>query len=186
MNYRISKFILLLFLASGCGDQSTQTSSYCNPLGGQSCLTPWPSSVYLVSDESTETGYALDIPQEALPKNINGIQLDPNLLLGKRDGFSPAAPIIMAFPEGISGDNLVHYSNYAQSLNDESPTLLINMNTGDRVAHFAELDMSATAKPDRQALYIRPAKRLEGNTRYAVVLRKSLKNKKLGSSLTTC
>jgi hypothetical protein len=51
------------------------------------------------------------------------------------------------------------------------------MDTGERVAHFAEVDLAAAATPDRQALYLRPAARLIGGHRYAVGLKTTLKRK---------
>ena len=42
------------------------------------------------------------------------------------------------------------------------------MTTGERVAHFAEVDVQADATPDSQALFLRPAARLVGGHRYAV------------------
>ncbi len=44
------------------------------------------------------------------------------------------------------------------------------MTTGERVAHFAEVDLAAQHMPDSQALLIRPAKRLIGGHRYAVAI----------------
>ncbi len=56
------------------------------------------------------------------------------------------------------------------SLGPDSPTVLIDMTTGQRVAHFAEIDMQADATPDSQALFIRPAARLIGGHRYAAAI----------------
>ncbi|HUH01412.1 MAG TPA: hypothetical protein VML75_05410, partial [Kofleriaceae bacterium] len=93
------------------------------------------------------------------------------------DGFSFAAPMIVAFEGGVDDSNLVHYSAYADSVGDTSPTVIIDMTNGGRVVHFAELDLAAAATPSRQALYLRPAARLHGGTRYAVGIRTSLKGK---------
>jgi len=162
---------------AGCGGDGGLTAeipAQCNPLGGSACITPWPWSAYEVEDATTASGYRLDIPDDALPANFQdkGVKGEQ---YNHRDGFSVAAPMIVAFETGIDGANLVHYSDYAASVTDDSPTVLIDMSTGERVAHFAELNVRANDKPDRQALYIRPAARLEGGTRYAVGIRKSLK-----------
>jgi hypothetical protein len=47
------------------------------------------------------------------------------------------------------------------------------METGERVAHFAEIDANAFERYDQQALYLRPAARLRGGARYAVGIRRS-------------
>ena len=52
----------------------------------------------------------------------------------------------------------------------ESPTVLLDMTTGQRVAHFAEVDLAAERTPDSQALLLRPAARLAGGHRYAVAI----------------
>ena len=46
--------------------------------------------------------------------------------------------------------------------------MIVNLTTGERVAHFAEVDVNETEDLDRQAVYLRPAKRLAGGHRFAV------------------
>jgi hypothetical protein len=52
----------------------------------------------------------------------------------------------------------------------DSPTVLLNASTGERVMHFVELDARAT-DPARQALILRPAVALEPGQRYIVAVR---------------
>lgn len=167
----------LALAAVACGgDTELATPKQCNPLGGASCITPWPSSVYEVDDPASATGRRLKIPAGALPTNIDKIAIDPapyNAL----DGFSSAAPMVIAFSTGIDPSNLVHYSRYEASVTLDSPTVIVDMGTGELVPHFAELDAPAAGQPDRQALYIRPAAMLKGSTRYAVAIKRSLKAK---------
>src|SRR6185436_5143625 len=51
----------------------------------------------------------------------------------------------------------------------DSPTVILDMTTGARVAHFAEVDVQAD-DPASQALLLRPAARLTGGHRYAVAI----------------
>ena len=153
-----------------------ETPEQCNPLGGQACITPWPSSIYEVDDPTTATGRRLAIPAGALPTNATGIAIDP-AHYNQRDGFSPAAPMIMAFATGVDPSNLVSAAHYEASVTDASPTVVIDMSTGELVPHFAELNAPAEGQPDRQALYIRPAALLKGGTRYAVAIKRTLKAK---------
>jgi len=145
-----------LAACGGDGGLTAEIPAECNPLGGAGCITPWPWSGYLVDDASTATGVRLDIPENALPANLDGKAVS-GTLYQDRDGFSAAAPMLVAFETGIDGANLVHYSNYAASITDESPTVIIDMSTGERVVHFAELNQRSVNQPDRQALYLRPA-----------------------------
>lgn len=171
--------ILPLVLVAACGDNDDNklaTPAQCNPLGGSACITPWPSAIYEVDDATSETGRRLAIPEGALPKNFDGIEVSPSLY-NSQDGFSYAAPMVTAFETGIDGSNLLNPSQIEMSVTDASPTVVIDLSTGELVHHFAELDAQAEATPARQALYIRPAKMLKPGTRYAVAIKKTLKAK---------
>jgi hypothetical protein len=169
---------LLLLFAAGCGDDEPafSTPAECNPLGGMNCITPWPSAIYEVEDQTTATGMRLDIPAGALPTSTDGYPIDP-APLNVRDGFSAAAPIITAFGTGVDPSNLVPYADYPASITDASPTVIIDMVTGERVLHFAEIDARVPEEPAKQALYLRPAVRLEPGRRYAVAIRTTLRAK---------
>jgi hypothetical protein len=154
--------------AAGCSNAtSLPVEAACNPLGDGHCMTPWPNSVFEVEDASSATGRRLAIPAGTLPSNAEGIAADPsgwNLA----DGFSPAAPIAMAWKSGVSPDDLPPLDNLDLSLAADSPTVILDMTTGARVAHYAEIDAQADGRPESQALLLRPAARLIGGHRYAV------------------
>jgi hypothetical protein len=166
---RVSWLIAVACTACGSSNTGLPIAANCNPLGFKNCMAPWPSSVFEVADETTATGRHLAIPEGTLPTNIDDIAGDPtgwNLA----DGFSPAAPMVIAFPGGVAPDGLPPFDNMDLSLASDSPTVLFDMTAGVRVAHFAEIDVAAEATPDSQALYIRPAERLIGGHRYAVAI----------------
>jgi hypothetical protein len=175
---RIIRLLTPLLVLAACGDDNLElaTPDNCNPLGGVRCATPFPSSIYEVDDATTATGRRVDIPKGALPTNIDGIAIEPDMW-NTLDGFSSAAPMVVAFDSGIDGANLVSYTNYAASLTDASPTVLIDLETGELLPHFAELDVRAADTPGSQALYIRPSKLLAGSHHYAVAIKKTLKAK---------
>jgi len=159
---------------AACESHRFAIAAECNPLGANHCLTPWPSSAFEVDDATSETGRRLAVPATAMPINDNGVAIDAtpwNLA----DGFSPAAPIVMAFPGGVSSDGLPPNDDYDLSLSPSSPTVILDMTTGQRVAHFAEIDEQADDTPDSQALFLRPAARLIGGHRYAVAITKLVK-----------
>ena len=89
-----------LLLAACGGDADLATPDQCNPFGGSRCITPWPSALYETDDAASETGRRLAVPAGALPTNIDGIPLDP-AISNKWDGFSSAAPPVIAFDTGI-------------------------------------------------------------------------------------
>jgi hypothetical protein len=106
--------------------------------------------------------------------HIDGIPVDP-AVYNKLDGFSSAAPMITAFSTGVDPSNLVYHDNLAASVTDASPTVIVDMATGELVEHFAELDAPAADLPNEQALFMRPSKMLKGSARYAVAIKKTLK-----------
>lgn len=155
---------------TGCSNiTSLAIEPACNPLGDGHCMTPWPSSAFEVDDSTTPTGRRLAIPDGTLPTSAEGVAVDPagwNIA----DGFSPAAPITMAWKTGVSPDGLAPADDLDLSLADDSPTVILDMTTGERVAHHAEVDAQAADNPGSQALLLRPAARLSGGHRYAVAI----------------
>src|SRR5690242_18929211 len=134
---------MLLLVAVCSRDVALPMKANCNPLGGNHCMTTRPSSVFECDDESTQTGRRLAIPQGTLPTNVDGISADPtdwNLA----DGFSPDAPIVLSFPDGVSIAGLPTHDHMDASLAADSQTVIPDMTTCQRVAHFAEVDAQVT------------------------------------------
>lgn len=162
------------FWLAACGGGSSGNTSdipdSCNPLGGgTACLLPWPSSVYLSPDASTETGFRVALPPGAMPVNMDGIAVDPTPW-NRFDGFSPSGALLAAFPQGVAPDGLPGHDDPAASLADDSLIVLVNMDTGERVPLFAEVDMNADDDAHR-ALIIRPLVRMAPASHYAVGIR---------------
>jgi hypothetical protein len=163
----------------------------CEILNNAECLLPFPSSRFLeeVGGE-TETGLRTKVPAVGLPDLI-GDPLDPapgNVF----DGFSPTAQILMHFPQGVNLDAsdapvLLHplccgqssatpyldvRTQDGRSVEVDSPTVLLDVDTGERVLHWVELDARAEGNPARQALFLRPGKSLVPGHRYIVAVRR--------------
>ncbi len=176
MRANVVSLSAVLVLAAACGDEpSFAIESHCNPLGAGACMAPWPSSVFEVADASTATGRKLAIPDGALLTNANLAPIDP-APWNRADGYSASAPMVAIFPGGVDPSTLLNQTRFAESLGASSTTVLLDMTTMQRVAHFAEVDATAAATPDRQALYVRPAARLIGGHRYAVAIRTAVKS----------
>ncbi len=168
---------LLVLLALGCGDDDSTDaldasvdagpppppSEDCNPLAPDwDCLLPFPSDVFL-------TGGAVVIPEAAqfvlkdAPADMLGLHTP--------DGFSIAAPILVHFPEGVDDSDLVGaFDDLDRAATLESPTLLLDTESGELVPHFAELDPLDDDQADVQALLIRPAIPLDYERRYVVAI----------------
>ncbi|HVP30288.1 MAG TPA: hypothetical protein VMW35_14125 [Myxococcota bacterium] len=152
----------------------------CDVLNDAECLLPYPSSKFLVPAH-TPTGYRLQIPQVAMPsQNGKPLSAAPYDVL---DGYSPTAQVLMHFPGGgvdpvLSDAPRIDPTTRTyddRSLDADSPTVLIDADTGERILHFTERDSRAPAPPDPYAdlapFFLRPARSLVPGHRYIVAVR---------------
>ena len=178
--------LAFLCLAAGCGGGAGGAAdggdgsvagvpgAPCNPLGSGDCLTPFPSTAFLAEDGTTATGWRVALSEDVLPENDDGVLLDPTFW-NRFDGFSAATYLLAYFPETVDPSNLPPVDDPAASLEATSPTVIIEVPSGERVPHFAELDANADEDDDdRQGLILRPVIRLKPGVRYAVGLHRSL------------
>ena len=150
-------------------------SATCDFLIQEHCLLPYPSSVFLKADATTPTGFRVNYVRETMPANLHKVHVDPTEW-NTFDGFSPGSLIEALFPEGVDGvaSNLPGITDMQHSLDADSPTVVINAETGEHIPHFAEIDVQASS-PATRMLLIRPGVRLRDATRYIVAIR-GLKN----------
>lgn len=145
----------------------------CDPLVPTYCSAPFPSNVYTVEDKATSTGRRVMLAQELLPADTAGLSADPTPWNGL-DGFSPGIAISAHFPDvtqdTLVAGNVASATSIPRSLEDDSPTVLLDVTTGERVPHWVDLD--ATGADEAQRLFmIRPAIRLNDASRYIVAIR---------------
>lgn len=143
----------------------------CEPLVPEHCALPWPSDYFTTPDPSTPTGLRLNVGPTTLPKALvrNRAHIDP-APLATRDGWSVNASLLAYLP-GASTTGFPTPLTIERSLEDASPTVVINAETGERVPHFSELDVSMADASAPQALIIRPVVALDHATRYIVAIR---------------
>lgn len=171
---RIRAALLLWVVGTAaCGGDEQTIANECNPLGGSGCMLPWPSMVYVTEDTTTATGFRLAIPPAAMPVNVDGVAVDP-APLNRWDGFSAMAPILAAFPTGVSVAGLPGHRDPSASLAADSPIVLLDMATGERTPFFAEIDQNVTDVTKRN-LIIRPLARLHTSARYAVAIKNTVR-----------
>ncbi|MBM4342945.1 MAG: hypothetical protein FJ100_06170 [Deltaproteobacteria bacterium] len=160
---------MLAGLASGCGsagdvvgplktDASAEVDlgplNECAPVFGAGCASVWPSFVFQKAAK-TATGVQNDLMPQWFPASAAGKAFDVaahNL----RDGVSPVSPVVILPPKPIDPKNLADETKPEASLAADSPTWMVDAASGQRIRHIAELDLNAAAKPDRQALILRP------------------------------
>lgn len=135
----------------------------CDPLAPDYCAFPFPSNVYTVPDAAMATGRRVQ-----LPVSMYTADPDPEPWTWG-DGFSPSGAV-MTFMAGATATGLPGHEDLDASLAEASPTVLVDAETYERIAHFSELDWSAE-DPTRRTLLIRPATRLAPGRRYLVAIR---------------
>ncbi len=159
-------------LLAGCGDDSStyDVPDGCNPLASDwDCLLPYPTDFFLEEDSSMPGGMRVVLPEVTLPVSEDAGPVD-FLTKTPTDGFGILPPILAYFPFELDDSNLVFWTDdIYESTGPDSPTVVLEADTGTRVLHFAELD--PRADPGHQALTIRPLERLEHGTRYIVAIR---------------
>ncbi|MFW2389790.1 MAG: hypothetical protein ACN4G0_15735 [Polyangiales bacterium] len=177
--------------AGSAGSGGAPTALGCDPLAPSYCGFPYPNDYWTVEDASTETGRRLALPEVTMPADRNGNRSNPDAF-NEMDGFSPGIAAMTHFP-GATVDGLATPDSIQESLGAESPTVIIEASTGERVPHWVDLDeyvvqakLRVDAMEDQpsfiidrnidelrqeQALMLRPAIRLEDSTRYIVAIR---------------
>lgn len=192
-------FCLLLATTVGCSDDSEGGNSNvpappigCDPLTPTYCGFPYPNDYFTVPDLDTATGRRLALPDEAMPPNASGERSDPGAF-NEMDGFSPGIAAMTHLP-GATVTGLPTPNTIDASLGADSPTIILDTVTGERVPHWVDRDewvveakLRSDAGEDRppfaipreldslrdeQALMLRPAVRLEDATRYIVAIRR--------------
>lgn len=172
---RRSRLALLAVLCA-CGGTSAPPPPDINLLGTTANVLPFPSSLYERADATSPTGVRLDVPASVMPSNADGVALDPTPI-DARTGWPSTVTILWAAPGGVDPSGLVSYRDLGASLGDGSSTVILDMTTGQRVPHFAEVDVNETMDFDHQAVYLRPAQRLASGHRYAVGIRNTLRSR---------
>ncbi|MCA9690815.1 MAG: hypothetical protein KC636_14505 [Myxococcales bacterium] len=149
----------------------SQVEEGCHPFATDVCMYPWPSNVYTRADAESPTGLYVDYKAELLPINETGDLFPVDEITNVLDGFSPNSQIRFVAPEGVDSSDLPPIDDIAASLEADSPIVLIDVDSGERWPFFAEVDALAADEPWRQAVFIRPMRRLDWGRRYAVGVR---------------
>ncbi len=145
-------------------------ASPCNPLGGQQCMLPFPSDYYTIAKPSMPSGRQIDFPLSAMPANSSGTRVTPTSWM-RNDGFSPGSEILVSVPNlDITTSAIPGNGDVAASLAANAPIVLLDANTMQRLAYWAEPD-ARNPNPATRLLIIHPAANLPEGSRIIVALR---------------
>jgi len=141
----------------------------CDDLNPRLCILPWPSDGFLAEDQDTVTGFHVEYTPQAVPHHETAPELDPapfRIL----DGHSPASQLMTMFDAPPDLGDAAGATTIERSLEDDSPTVLLDVASGARIAHWVELDAQSD-DPTRTVVYLRPADVLEEDRAYIVAWR---------------
>jgi len=179
----------LLLACSACGSDSKQESMGsdtnepqseptdtgddgwnwdCDPIAPSRCALPFPSTYFMEPSDTSVTGWQVALGEYTIPANIDGKTTSPQFL-NEKDGFSPLTPAITHF-KGATSEGLIGHLDLAAYLAEDAKTAIIDLATGERVLHFAEVDVG-TDDLDSRILMLHPVESLTMGGRYAVAIR---------------
>ena len=159
--------------ASDAGPAPVQIEGCENSLGAH-CLLPYPSSVFLRDDPTSATGFRVDLPEQHMPVDTMDARIQRLSTWERFDGFSPSTSLMAGFHGKVDASALPGELAIASTLTAESLTLLLDVDTGEWVAHFAEVDEWPARRDATTTLYLRPATRLAEDHHYIAAIRTGL------------
>jgi hypothetical protein len=157
---------------AGWGGGTDLLPSDCDPLVPTVCALPFPSDVWLADDTSglNPSGKMVSFGAKTLPKSTLSGKHAPASLFRDLDGFSTGLAPMTHMP-GATIDGLATPLTIPSTLDaTSSPTIILDAETGGLVPHWVDLD-TKVSNPNRRALMLRPATRLEDARRYVVAIR---------------
>lgn len=157
--------LTFLLFAACLGPVEIPHTEGCENLSARHCLLPWPSDRFLINDPTTVTGLRLQYEPSALPANAQGVRTSPRTF-SRLDGYSPATRVLYRFPGPPDLSRAPGQQSIERSLEPDSPTLLVDLASGERVAHWVEADVR-----EPTLLWLHPAEVLLPNRPYGVALR---------------
>jgi hypothetical protein len=144
----------------------------CDPLDPALCVLPYPNDFWLRAPPQGGPPVTT-FTNNTWPKSDSGTAFDVSRGWNGVDGFSPAQPTV-TYMANVNLDfaNIARVWDINESLSRGCVSALINAETGERVAHWVELDHSSDSwdvldpADDLRALMAWPALRLNDSTRY--------------------
>ena len=144
-------------------------SEFCDETNQLHCMLPFPSGAFLREDSSEITGYSLNIDGEAIP-DTSSAESGNMVILDRLDGFSPSTQIFTAFESTPDISDMSDQFDISPSIEEGHSSILLNMDTGEKVHHWIELDARAQ-EGEPTILFLRTIEGLDHDAAYAVAFR---------------
>ena len=142
----------------------------CDNLNPLHCMLPFPSDAFLIEDNSTVTGLRVNYAESTLPESgsmSNSGESAEIESLNLLDGMSPSTQIMTAFTTLPNLTGVADQYTIGLSMEAGHATTLLNLDTGEKVAHWVETDARAD-DAEATILFIRTMRSLEPNTAYGI------------------
>ena len=142
----------------------------CDNLNPLHCMLPFPSDAFLIEDNSTVTGLRVNYAESTLPESgsmSNSGESAEIESLNLLDGMSPSTQIMTAFTSLPNLTGVADQYTVELSMEDGHATTLLNLDTGEKVAHWVETDARAD-DAEATIVFIRTMRSLVPNTAYGI------------------
>ena len=142
----------------------------CDNLNPLHCMLPFPSDAFLIEDNSTVTGLRVNYAESTLPESgsmSNSGESAEIESLNLLDGMSPSTQIMTAFTSLPNLTGVADQYTVELSMEAGHATTLLNLDTGEKVAHWVETDARAD-DAEATIVFIRTMRSLEPNTAYGI------------------
>lgn len=142
----------------------------CDPIDPANCMFPFPNDFWMREQPDGKVG--IQFSPEGLPRDNLDTTIDP--VAGgwnDNDGFSTLSPLL-TYMDNVDLDRseAARYWDIEKSLDSHAPIVILDAETGERIAHFTELD-HYSGDDVSQTTMIWPAHQLRWSTRYIIGIR---------------
>jgi len=149
-----------------------EQNEFCDDVNPHHCMLPFPAPAFLNDDPSSTTGYNLMITDEAIPDSGSG-PTNAFHMINRLDGYSPSTQIFTTFDQTPDISGLAGHNSIEDSLSADHATVLINLDTGELLYHWVEID-ARTQDDEPTFVYLRTTRGLDHDTLYGVAYRNLL------------
>ena len=149
---------------------AVEQTTGCDNLNPIHCMLPFPSDAFLIEDNTTVTGLRVNYAENTLPVSGSLSNSGENAeieSLNLMDGMSPSTQIMTAFSTLPNLTGVADQYTVGLSMETGHATTLLNIDTGEKIAHWVETDARAD-DAEATILFIRTMRSLEPNTAYGI------------------
>lgn len=151
----------------------TADADRCDPIDPTYCLYPFPNDHFTVSDPSTPTGRRVALHPDSMPRNAVGTAVDASKF-NALDGFSVGPMLLFHSPLlDLEGSGIVPITDIGRSLDPDSPSVLVDAQTGERRLHWVERDVYYEETEDTSPLIVRVGEGLPNARRFVMAVRRA-------------